>query len=491
MSSKASEEEPDQWEIIHDPQELERLLLERNHNHFGQAEGTPPTDPALQELLEHGYSDYSDQILEGTADIENVPCPQLKRLFQYLSNNNLPPISCKVTAEDLIAGYSNWNERTSTSYHSGLDLGHYKATTGKFESPTKAPDGTEIPTASYTIMDIQARLLNKAVECGHVFQRWLKVTSAMLEKIPGTPLLHKLRVIHLFEADLNLLTGIWSRRLAWNAENHNAYNTEQWGSASGQRASDVALMKRFTYTYAELTRTDLGSFDNDAKSCFDRMIVALVVLRNRHLGLPKEAAIIRAKFLQLAQYHIKTRKGMSSDFYSHSKDKPVHGTGQGSKPGPTDWRGQSTAGLDLLTTGGVTLADVDPATPHTTRKMDGFVDDKTAWANLAQQLTDDPNAQAQLIDHIHNNLQSIAQEWEQILTAMGGKLELSKCFYYMIQWVFDEHGRPSMAPPNPKPLSIQDSISNETVTITQLPTKEPHRTLGAFLCPAEDEIHGN
>ena len=119
--------------------------------------------------------------------------------------------------------------------------------------------------------------------------------------------------------------------------------------------------------------------------------------------------------------------------------------------------------------------------------MDGFVDDKTAWANLAEQLTDDPNAQAQLIDHIHNNLQSIAQEWEQILTAMGGKLELSKCFYYMIQWVFDEHGRPSMAPPNPKPLSIQDSISNETVTIKQFPTKQPHRTLGAFLCPAEDE----
>ena len=112
---KGSEEDPNQQEIIHDPQELERLLLDRNHTHFGQAEGTPPTDPALQDLLDHGYSDYSDKILEGTADIENVPCPQLKRLFQYLSTNNLPPISCKVTAEDLIEGYSKWNERTSTS----------------------------------------------------------------------------------------------------------------------------------------------------------------------------------------------------------------------------------------------------------------------------------------------------------------------------------------------------------------------------------------
>ena len=119
---KGHEDVPDQWEIIHDPQEVEKLLLDRNHNHFGQAEGTPPTNPELQELLDHGYSDYSDQILEGTADLENVPCPQLKRLFQYLSTNNLPPISCKVTAEDLIDGYSNWNERTSTSYHSGLDL---------------------------------------------------------------------------------------------------------------------------------------------------------------------------------------------------------------------------------------------------------------------------------------------------------------------------------------------------------------------------------
>jgi hypothetical protein len=34
--------------------------------------------------------------------------------------------------------------------------------------------------------------------------RWQTVVNAMLEKNPGTPLLHKLRVIHILEADYNL-----------------------------------------------------------------------------------------------------------------------------------------------------------------------------------------------------------------------------------------------------------------------------------------------
>ena len=46
---------------------------------------------------------------------------------------------------------------------------------------------------------------------------------------------------------------------------------------------------------------------------------------------------------------------------------------------------------------------------------------------------------------IAEQLQHDAQEWEQLLAATGGKLELSKCFYYILQWKFDEEGRLSCA----------------------------------------------
>jgi hypothetical protein len=39
--------------------------------------------------------------------------------------------------------------------------------------------------------------------------------------------------------------------------------------------------------------------------------------------------------------------------------------------------------------------------------------------------------------------------WKDMIEASGGKLELSKCFYYILSWKFDEEG-------NAIPMSIPD-----------------------------------
>jgi hypothetical protein len=33
--------------------------------------------------------------------------------------------------------------------------------------------------------------------------------------------------------------------------------------------------------------------------------------------------------------------------------------------------------------------------------------------------------------------------WEGLLSATGGELQLSKCFYYVLSWKWDKYGRPS------------------------------------------------
>jgi hypothetical protein len=60
----------------------------------------------------------------------------------------------------------------------------------------------------------------------------------MLEMIPGSPLvLHKLRVIHLLEARLNLLLDILRGRrlLTLQGQHLKAVGDEQWGSGIGSR----------------------------------------------------------------------------------------------------------------------------------------------------------------------------------------------------------------------------------------------------------------
>eukprot|EP00978_Attheya_sp_CCMP212_P021485 scaffold62820_cov32-Attheya_sp.AAC.2 len=65
----------------------------------------------------------------------------------------------------------------------------------------------------------------------------------MLEKEPGWPKLHRLRVIHLIEAGLNLLIKILiARRFVWHGETHKLFGKAQAGSRPGRSAINVVLV---------------------------------------------------------------------------------------------------------------------------------------------------------------------------------------------------------------------------------------------------------
>jgi hypothetical protein len=91
-----------------------------------------------------------------------------------------------------------------------------------------------------------------------------------LKKTKGNPKINKPRVIHLYEADYNLILKIiWAHKSVWNADEHNKLHEGQAGSRPNQRAIDVVLRKEMRYMYARMTCTSLGTIDNDAKSCFN------------------------------------------------------------------------------------------------------------------------------------------------------------------------------------------------------------------------------
>jgi hypothetical protein len=109
----------------------------------------------------------------------------------------------------------------------------------------------------------------------------------------------KLQVIHIFEVDLNLVLGIiWNRQLIQHGKKHGAYGKEQWGSRPGCSCEEVLLLKQLTYTLMELTQTPGGTFDNDAKACFDRIVMVLAALWGQRLGLPEEATLLLTHFLE-------------------------------------------------------------------------------------------------------------------------------------------------------------------------------------------------
>jgi hypothetical protein len=109
----------------------------------------------------------------------------------------------------------------------------------------------------------------------------------MIEKKQGLFLLEKLCTIHLFEADYNWTLGlIFGCRLVHDAENH--LNESQWGSCPGRFTEEAHIHKMLSYKMSRTTRTPLGTLENDAKACYDRiaMLFALILFQKHGVPLP-------------------------------------------------------------------------------------------------------------------------------------------------------------------------------------------------------------
>lgn len=118
---------------------------------------------------------------------------------------------------------------------------------------------------------------------------------------------NKLPVIHLFKAHLNLLFGIaMGRRSVWHLEDFGVNGDKQWESQPDRSCENLFLLKTFACMPMRMTRAPGAMFDNDAKSCFDRIAMCLASLRSRHLGVPAKVCAMTTKFLQTTACCIKT-----------------------------------------------------------------------------------------------------------------------------------------------------------------------------------------
>ena len=127
---------------------------------------------------------------------------------------------------------------------------------------------------------------------------------------------------------------------------------------------------------------DLITFDNDAKSRYDQMVMSFCLLRYQQLGLPMNACAAFGAFLERAIYHLRTDMGVSGENYPSTESQPLHGPGQGARNGPSFWTIVSSCIMDCLeeTFDGTTFTD--PTTMIKVKRIiNGFVDDTTLWVN--------------------------------------------------------------------------------------------------------------
>lgn len=255
-------------------------------------------------------------------------------------------------------------------------------------------------------------MLNIAICMGITPSRWTKAISVMLEKDVGQPNINRLRVIHLFKADYNLfLKTLWAKRMVEAAEDAQVLGSAQHGSRPCRTALDAGLLERLTFDLSKTLWTNLGVFDNDAKSCYDRIINGLAMIAARRLGMPSWPIATHAGVLQAMQYTVKTKYGVSDRYITSLSHAILVGTGQGSGASPAVWLSISVvllASLQVLAKRGMYFQN--PSGQLTLERWsDAFVDDTQNGINDAFI------TQPWSLEDLIRNLENTSQMWERLL----------------------------------------------------------------------------
>jgi hypothetical protein len=132
-----------------------------------------------------------------------------------------------------------------------------------------------------------------------------------------------------FEADCNLILGVKWRQLMKHAEEHNILIEGQYGSRAGRKATALIFLEALKNNIAHCSCKPLLNLDNDASSCYDRIIVSLASLINHKYGQHRQVVLVNGSTLKQAKYKLKTAPGVTEASYSHCTAFPLHGTGQG------------------------------------------------------------------------------------------------------------------------------------------------------------------
>ena len=492
------EDDPKQcseWRQVEVPTEVLRLLQERNRMHFGQAHGTPFTVSPLQEDLGFcGDGPAAAEILAGKYHNDELD-KNVKILLSHMAHVREmaeSPEYPTITDGEFCSKLKVWTETTTTS-PSGLHLGHYKALIARHEYSFDASDDqvtaemaqlkAELDSKQAAMRAVHLTLINYALEQGYSYRRWQTIANTILFKDADNVRLHRTRVIHIYEADYNLILGIKWRMATYQAEAFKALNEGQYGSRPRRNATDPVFLEELQCEVSRATRRPVVLTNYDATACYDRIIPNVASLVSQKFGVHPKVVKANMETLQRAEYRIRTDMGLAPTGYSHTPEFPIYGTGQGSANSPAIWCFLSSCLFD-------SYEDVAyPATYATpdggaevSLNMVGFVDDCNGQTNQFHEPVTGSTITDLLDQTAHN-----AQNWSDLLHASGGALELSKCSCQVVDWWFTDHGEPLLAPKDSSHqdrLMVSDRSTGTKHKLQLLSPYQSHKTLGHYKDPA-------
>ena len=205
-----NQKDDNDWREINCPKEIEFMLRMRNQRHFGQAESdkTPFTTEAMKQKFNwNATTNEAELVLEGDYNDEDISITTKMLLDNMTRVTELDELTATVTRKELKGKFLAWRESTSTS-PSGRHLGHYKVLFSTIDHRLHEGERTKYRSFQDEIADCYVIMLNYAINYNYSYKRWKQIINMMIYKETGNVKIHRLQVIHIYEADLNLLLGL-------------------------------------------------------------------------------------------------------------------------------------------------------------------------------------------------------------------------------------------------------------------------------------------
>lgn len=426
---------------------------------------TQPT-PFLQAPLCHHFSTFEDNqhveaLLAGTYTPPPGTDPHAAILLKYFKQDAKVrlrgPISNTWTVDEYSRSWKCKRESTSSG-DSRLHFGHFKAVVD-----------------DHHIMSIHTELANICTMSGHSLPRWLRSLDVMIPKKIDSLFADKLRLINLMEPCFNHHNGLHSRRVMYRAEQDQQIALEQYGSRKHHSAINHALNKVLTFDYMRLLRRPGTLCANDAKSCYDRIVLMVAYLALRRLGMQPAAIASMFNTIQHMEHFTRTAFGTSESSYGGENwDSLPNGILQGNAFGPTVWAVTSTPILDMMRNEGHGILCVSPCSGDEFLISGfAFVDD----ADLSELAGPNDTTTDLLI-----KAQAGLDLWEGGIWTTGGAIVPEKSDWVLIEFEW-KNGIWKYKPLSHRNKLFVTGADRSRAPLRQLAVTEGRLTLGVHIAP--------
>ena len=338
----------------------------------------------------------------------------MKNIYIPKATRHEKTLDPQITADDFKTLMQKTRESTSSS-PSKVHVGHYIV-------------------ASFTpaLCELFSTMISIPFSFGFSPKRWRKSIHVMLPKIPGKPLINKLRIIQLIEADLNAYLKIKvGKQLMHHVEKRGILGNQMHGGRPNRTANDAILTQTLMNNYITIMKSPAYIVILDAEQCYDRIAHFLVPITLARLGAPLSLGQSLAQTLSKMEHHVKTASGVSTNSIRKTKEETWSGVVQGSGASSLIWLSVEAPMIDTFAT---FISGTNISSPNNVHKfkaiVNGYIDDNNTTRIYKENVSD-----STIIQDANKALMA----WGKNLEETGGKLSKEKSITYIYQWKWNNN----------------------------------------------------